>query len=365
MTIAIVALVAVAVFALADSSPVREAHAQLPLGDIVFIVDESSSMGADIADVRNNVNNIANQLGASVDFQLGLVGFGDGTHFGAPFSGAAHIHQALTSDVPTFQNAVNQLVASGGFEPGFSATVLGMSDPMGFRQGAGVCSIIITDEDADISPSAPETKADALAALNSRGAVFLGIVDLNSGNTAADYGPSVGSLSEATGGQVFDLIAFRADPQPVLDAIIAECIESILEPQFIEVPVDIKPTSCRNPLRADGRGVLPVAILGTDDFDVTQVDVSTVALEGVSPLRSSLRDVATPFEPFTGKVDAFDCTDEGPDGFLDLTLKFDTQEVIAALGPVADGDVLVLQLTANLLDGTPIVGEDVVVILDR
>ncbi|MCH8030650.1 MAG: hypothetical protein IIB09_02360 [Bacteroidetes bacterium] len=53
------------------------------------------------------------------------------------------------------------------------------------------------------------------------------------------------------------------------------------------------------------------------------------------------------------------------DGILDLTLKFDKRDIVAALGPVADGDVIVLHLTGNLLDGTPIVGEDVVVILDR
>jgi hypothetical protein len=79
-------------------------------------------------------------------------------------------------------------------------------------------------------------------------------------------------------------------------------------------------------------------------------------------------DVATLFEPFIGKEDAFDCTEEGWDGFLDLTLKFDTQEVVAALGDVSDGDVLVLQLTGNLQEdfgGTPIVGEDVVVILKK
>ncbi len=36
---------------------------------------------------------------------------------------------------------------------------------------------------------------------------------------------------------------------------------------------------------------------------------------------------------------------------------------VAALGPDSDGDVLVLQLTCNLLDETGIMGEDVVVIL--
>lgn len=134
------------------------------------------------------------------------------------------------------------------------------------------------------------------------------------------------------------------------------------------VPVDIKPQSCPNPLNVADRGVLPVAILGTAGFDVTQIDKETVRLEAVSPLQSGLEDVASPFVPFTGKEDALDCTGEGPDGFLDLTLKFDTQEVVTALGPVTDGEVRVLQLTGNLLPtfgGTPIVGEDVVVILKK
>ena len=132
------------------------------------------------------------------------------------------------------------------------------------------------------------------------------------------------------------------------------------------MPVDIKPQSCRNPLNVKDKGDLPVAILGTDTFDVTQVDPASVDLEGVSPLRWDLEDVATPFgPPYVGKEDAFDCTEEGPDGYMDLTLKFDTQEVVAALGPVNDGDVLVLQLTGSLLDGGPFFGEDVVVILKK
>jgi len=131
----------------------------------------------------------------------------------------------------------------------------------------------------------------------------------------------------------------------------------------IEVPLDIKPTSCPNPLNVKSKGKLPVAILGTSNFDITQIDVTTIQLEGVSPLRSDQEDVATPFQPFTGKEDCdLDCTTEGPDGHLDLTLKFDTQTIVATLGAVNDGDCLVLKLTGNLLDGTPIVGEDVVVI---
>jgi hypothetical protein len=136
----------------------------------------------------------------------------------------------------------------------------------------------------------------------------------------------------------------------------------------VPVSVDVKPQSCPNPLNTKAKGVLPLAIVGTGDFDVTQVNPDSVQLEGVVPLRWDLEDVATPFEPFLGKQDAYECTEDGPDGYMDLTLKFDQQEVVAALGEVNDGDVLVLGLSGRLKDefgAWPIVGEDVVVILEK
>lgn len=129
-----------------------------------------------------------------------------------------------------------------------------------------------------------------------------------------------------------------------------------------EVEVDIKPTSCPNPLNVKSKGVLPVAILGAADFDITTLDPATIQLEGVAPLRWDWEDVATPFDG--DKDDCDDCTEEGPDGFLDLTLKFNKQEIIAALGDIKDGDCLTLTLQGQQ-NGTPIVGEDVVVILKK
>ena len=132
------------------------------------------------------------------------------------------------------------------------------------------------------------------------------------------------------------------------------------------VPIDIKPQSCPNPLNVKSKGLLPVAILGTEDFDVAEVDPATIMLiRWVAPLRWDWEDVATPYEPFYGKEDYMDCNTNGPDGFLDLTLKFDVQEVIAALGEVEDGDVIVLKLTGNLRDGTPIKGHDVIIIIKK
>jgi hypothetical protein len=131
------------------------------------------------------------------------------------------------------------------------------------------------------------------------------------------------------------------------------------------IAVDIKPTSCPNPLNVQSNGVLPVAIVGTESLDVTQVDPGTIMLVGVGPLRCNYEDVVTPYYPLIGKETQFYCTEEGPDGYLDLTLKFDKQEVVEAIGEVNDGDVIVLTLTGNLLEehgGTPIIGEDIIII---
>ena len=139
-------------------------------------------------------------------------------------------------------------------------------------------------------------------------------------------------------------------------------------PTTVSIPVDIKPGDCPNPVNLGSQGVLPVAILGTADFDVTTIDPSTVTLAGVAPLRWSLEDVGAPYEPLVRRIDAYQCNTMGPDGYLDLTLKFDTQEIAAALGNVNDKDVRTLQVRAQLLGvlsvlgGTEVQGEDVVVI---
>jgi hypothetical protein len=147
-------------------------------------------------------------------------------------------------------------------------------------------------------------------------------------------------------------------------------------------PIDIRPGSCPNPLSLKERGVLPVAVLGLEDFDVTQIDPATVRLfrKGVAdpievpPLRWSLEDAGIPYEPFTGRMGAYDCLEYYPDeygvfdGYLDLSFKFKAQEVVAALGEVDDGDVVVLQLSGRLKEefgGTGFVGEDVVWILEK
>lgn len=125
--------------------------------------------------------------------------------------------------------------------------------------------------------------------------------------------------------------------------------------------LDIHPTSCPNPLNVKSRGVLPVAITGNEAFDVTTIDPASIQLIGVAPVRWALDDVTTAFVP----AELCECSEEGPDGFEDLTVKFATQEIVAALPSFEDGDEIALTLTFELMDGTPYEIADCVWILDK
>ena len=129
--------------------------------------------------------------------------------------------------------------------------------------------------------------------------------------------------------------------------------------------VDAKPCSCPNAFNPKKKGVLPVAILGTFDFDVTTIDPATVMAVGgahpVAPLRWAYEDVATPFIGGSGG-----CHELGGDGIMDLTLKYAAREVTEALDLFDHGgEEIPLLLYGTLLDGTMIQGEDWLRVLDK
>jgi len=129
----------------------------------------------------------------------------------------------------------------------------------------------------------------------------------------------------------------------------------VFVPTPIRVGVDIKPDSCPNPINFKSKGVLSVAILGTEDFDVSEVDIASIRLEEAAPLGSAIGDVSSP--PLD-QQNACNCSSEVEDGFNDLTLRFDAQEVLGGLGEVADAERLVLTLRGELSGRRPIEGED-------
>ena len=109
----------------------------------------------------------------------------------------------------------------------------------------------------------------------------------------------------------------------------------------IQVSIDIKPGSDPNCFSNDGNGVIPVAILGTVDFNVAQVDPTTVELEGLTVGAKGK----------SGKLMAH-LEDVNGDGFDDLVIQIEDLD-----GTFASGSGTAT-LTGQLFDGTPFEGSD-------
>jgi hypothetical protein len=106
------------------------------------------------------------------------------------------------------------------------------------------------------------------------------------------------------------------------------------------VDIDIKPGSNPNSINPDDGGVVPVALLGSDAFDVSEVDVATLKF---GP------DDAAPDHTHGPHVE-----DVNADGLPDLLVHFDTGESGIVFG------TLVACVNGEMLDGKPFSGCDAV-----
>ena len=82
----------------------------------------------------------------------------------------------------------------------------------------------------------------------------------------------------------------------------------VVERSLIYVSIDIKPGSYPNSINLGSKGVVPVAVLTTDEFDASNLDPVTILFAGASPLRWIQEDVDW-------------------DGDMDLLFHFKTQEL--------------------------------------
>lgn len=123
----------------------------------------------------------------------------------------------------------------------------------------------------------------------------------------------------------------------------------------MEVEIDIKPGSYPNCFNINGNGVIPVAILGSPDFDVTQIDVTTLnfgelvmRVRGNGNPQCSVEDVSG---DFSGSLEG------EPDGYPDLVCHFVDDPDAWTPG---DG---IATLTGYLFYGMPITGTDEICIV--
>ena len=202
--------------------------------DIVFIIDNSVSMGGEIADVKANILAMDTDLvNAGVDPLYGLV------RVGGPFSpnsgeDGAHFLQDLT-DFTTFTaggSPFQLLTANAGNPEAGSNGVIVAMDQMSFRGGGvPICVILITDEDDDsdldgnnAGPWPQNVQALADLQATDPDAVLTLVGALTAGNTASTY--SV--LASTTGGDQIPITTFQNDASGVIAAITDKIIEQAL-----------------------------------------------------------------------------------------------------------------------------------------
>jgi formylglycine-generating enzyme required for sulfatase activity len=117
----------------------------------------------------------------------------------------------------------------------------------------------------------------------------------------------------------------------------------------IAVEISIKPGNDVNPINPRSRGIIPVAILGSDTFDPEDVDETTPAF---GPNAVMPRHDLTEPETFIDHL-----RDVNEDGFTDLVTHYRTQEIGFAIG---DAEACI---SGELLDGTPFEGCDTVEVI--
>jgi predicted alpha/beta superfamily hydrolase len=135
---------------------------------------------------------------------------------------------------------------------------------------------------------------------------------------ATEYAPSCYDGIDNDGDGLTDHLPGAADNDP-------EC-ESALDPSERAMPVeiDIKPWSDPNVIYPFSAGLVPVALLGSDTFDVADVDVTTLAFgpDGAPPAF----DLTNPL------VDSLSHRDVDGDGKKDLLSSYRTAETGLAMG---------------------------------
>lgn len=125
-----------------------------------------------------------------------------------------------------------------------------------------------------------------------------------------------------------------------------------LQSTFVCVGVDIKPGSYPNCFNINGHGVIPVAILGSADFDVNQIDIFTLSFGGLAVRVKGNNRPQCSFEDVSGD---FTYPEGAPDGYVDLVCQF-----VDDAGTWVPGDSTAT-VNGNLLTeygGTPIEGSD-------
>jgi len=229
--------------------------------DFVFMVDESGSMGTVQANLRDKIGDFATILSdGGVDARYALVGFGASSQGTGP-----RLITDLTS-AASFATAAQGLIASGGTEPGYTASAFalnqidGQTNTISFRNNSLINLVMFSDE-----PSNGDGSYGLVGGLAPTGAIVDSLVKADNAlyNAVVSFGGAGGSaangyadLANDNGGQVFNLGDFATSNDAQTQAFVKDFAAAKL--QEIQDFCDLNPN---DPACTGGQVPVPGTLL--------------------------------------------------------------------------------------------------------
>jgi hypothetical protein len=115
-----------------------------------------------------------------------------------------------------------------------------------------------------------------------------------------------------------------------------------------EIDIDVKPDTKINVINIGSRGVFPVALFGDEEFDVIEIDQSTLTLSGASPIAKGK----------SGRIGEFE--DVNLDGYLDLVVSFSTVDLVLLESDKLSENEYIVELNGQTLGDLSIRGTDTI-----
>lgn len=238
-----------------------------PTYDIIFLVDNTGSMGKYVSAVNNNIIPFANSLDEkNVKYRLGLLSFGD---VNDPYTDVGKVKSYGFSDVETFRSNVNSVlneISDGGGaddpESGLEALVQGDQSALSMITSSTAeykRFVVVTDASFHNQGDSGEgvtgdlstflNTSDVLNALKEAGVVL----DVIGETREVSYGDPCQDewepLAEATGGKFYDI---NGNYSMLFEQIVEEISEEVNNDSG--TPSEPAPSSESNPSSSSGGG---------------------------------------------------------------------------------------------------------------
>jgi len=169
-------------------------------------------------------------------------------------------------------------------------------------------------------------------------------------------GPHAGAVIQSTTDERGEAVFLYRGVSSGIDSLIAlvsyeesryfgsNIIEHEWRDDFLTGYLDINPGTCPNSVSIHTEE-MSAALMGRPGFDVNEIEVGSLYLENVAPVRFSFGDLGRP-----GDQPDCPCSEDSGDGVDDLLLYFKTADFVAELG-YADGTPRPITLIGRLKNG--------------